>query len=576
MLGLKKIKNGFIEILKEHPVSIISVMLSMVLYSIICEGGSGNVTCVIRCIVMFLLVFALGALPCEAFRMYKIKNGVTDFLKNKKYLVCCVLIMVVGAILGVLTAIFFTYSHNSIAARLGISEFTVDLMEEYDYRVVTCFAVASVCATLYLFFKKSKCTFEEYTAKAFCGFMKAEIVCAVVITGLFMIVAAFSALIVELDYTVYERVWLLVLGFVQFPCALMGVSKTEEEISKFGKVMLNYVLTGLLAIAFLIIYVYIIKVIVKWMFPLYMVFGILTTLFGFGVFIWTMAQGICEENMRKIFKFMPLLFIPCIIMEIVSLGRQISIYGLTLVRYAGIAAIVFEIAYFVLYIYNMKKEKNAMPLVFCIVVAVTCISLLAPGINAYSAVIASHKGNVMEYLGDNVENISKHTASESYRTIAYSCGAVGKNYIHTKLSDEQNDVMIELAGGEYDESGDAFYVYANRRDNHFDISGGYENLYIVDINYSSEDPMEIDRPEGYEFDVYCDGEMIGKVDLGDTIKKFAELHKAGATYDEINATIEAPIDMSDGGKLILNYIDVHFGEDEGIIDNIDADGYAIK
>ena len=34
MLGLKKIKNGFIEILKEHPVSIISVMLSMVLYSI--------------------------------------------------------------------------------------------------------------------------------------------------------------------------------------------------------------------------------------------------------------------------------------------------------------------------------------------------------------------------------------------------------------------------------------------------------------------------------------------------------------------------------------------------------------
>ena len=69
--------------------------------------------------------------------------------------------------------------------------------------------------------------------------------------------------------------------------------------------------------------------------------------------------------------------------------------------------------------------------------------------------------------------------------------------------------MIELAGGEYDESGDAFYVYANRRDNHFDISGGYENLYIVDINYSSEDPMEIDRPEGYEFDVYCDGEMIG-------------------------------------------------------------------
>ena len=578
MLGLKKIKNGFVEIVKEHPVSVISMLISMFFYSIVVSWNYPDfvLECFINFFALFFLIFALSALPCEAYRLYKRKSDANYSFKDKKNMIINISVMSVGTVLNFFSSGLYSFRGLKYFDDIGIDDLTYNLFAEYMYRFTTCFVVAAICASLYFFLKKSECSFETYTAKAFCGLMKAELVFLVIFIGLTLIIGAFSALIVEVDFDIYERLWVLLIGVVQYPCILMGLSKTDDEISKFGKIMLNYVLTGLLAIAFLIIYAYIVKTIIKWKFPLYMVFGILTTLFCFGVFIWTMAQGICEDNMRKFFRIMPLLFIPCIVMEILSLGRQIHIYGLTLVRYAGIAAIVFEIAYFVLYIYNMKKEKNAMPLVFCIVVAVTCISLLAPGINAYSAVIASHKGNVMEYLGDNVENISKHTASESYRTIAYSCGAVGKNYIHTKLSDEQNDVMIELAGGEYDESGDAFYVYANRRDNHFDISGGYENLYIVDINYSSEDPMEIDRPEGYEFDVYCDGEMIGKVDLGDTIKKFAELHKAGATYDELNAAIEAPIDMSDGGKLILNYIDVHFGEDEGIIDNIDADGYAIK
>ena len=574
MLGLKKIKNGFIEIVKEHPVSVISVLIATILYSFICDGGSDDATRVVRCLAIFFLIFALGAIPCEAFRVYKIKSGENDILKNKRYLAISAAVMAFGAILGVLTAIFFTYGHDIIAKKIGVSEFTVDLWEEYDYRIVSCFAVVVICVSLYLFLKKSGCTFEEYTAKAFCGLMKAEIVFCVVLIGLMMIIGAFSALIFEVDFSVYERVWILLLGFVQYPCMLMGVSKTDDEISKFGKVMLSYVLTGLLAIAFVIIYAYIIKVVVKWMFPMYMVFGILTALFGFGVFIWTMAQGICEESMRKIFKFMPLLFIPCIIMEIVSLGRQIYIYGLTLARYAGIAAIVFEIAYFVLYIYNMKKEKNAMQVVFCIVIAVSYVALLAPGINAYSAVIASHKGNVMKYLANNKENISTHAVTESYRTIAYSCGAAGKNYIHKKLSDEQNNAMIELAGNEYQPAGGTTYIYANRYDdNCFDISGGYEKFYIVDIAYSGSEDGDSGR---YEYDVTCGEEKVGVVNLEDLIKKLINLEKSGAGSEELNSAIEEPVALNDGGKLIISYISIDCNEEDGRVKRVDSNGYVLK
>ena len=65
MLGLKKIRNGFMEIVKEHPVSVISVLISTILYCFICEGGSDNTTLTVKCLATFFLIIALGALPLE-------------------------------------------------------------------------------------------------------------------------------------------------------------------------------------------------------------------------------------------------------------------------------------------------------------------------------------------------------------------------------------------------------------------------------------------------------------------------------------------------------------------------------
>ena len=133
---------------------------------------------------------------------------------------------------------------------------------------------------------------------------------------------------------------------MQYPCILVGFSKIEDEVSKFEKVMVTYVLPGLLALAYVIIYTYIIKMLVTWSFPKNQVFAILTTLFCFGVCIWTMAQGLYDDNLKKVFTILPLLFIPCIILQIMCLYMRIAPYGLTLQRYAGIAFVFFEIVYF--------------------------------------------------------------------------------------------------------------------------------------------------------------------------------------------------------------------------------------
>ncbi|WP_026512783.1 DUF4153 domain-containing protein [Butyrivibrio sp. LB2008] len=582
MLGLKKIKNGFVEIVKEHPVSVISMLISMFFYSIVVSWNYPDfvLECFINFFALFFLIFALSALPCEAYRLYKRKSDANYSFKDKKNMIINISVMSVGTVLNFFSSGLYSFRGLKYFDDIGIDDLTYNLFAEYMYRFTTCFVVAAICASLYFFLKKSECSFETYTAKAFCGLMKAELVFLVIFIGLTLIIGAFSALIVEVDFDIYERLWVLLIGVVQYPCILMGLSKTDDEISKFGKIMLNYVLTGLLAIAFLIIYAYIVKTIIKWKFPLYMVFGILTTLFCFGVFIWTMAQGICEDNLRKFFRIMPLLFIPCIVMEILSLGRQIHIYGLTLARYAGIAAIVFEIAYFVLYVYNMKKEKNAMSVVFGIIVAVACVSLLAPGINAYSAVIASHKGKLMKYLA-NEDIASYHAACEAYRTIAYSCGAVGENYIDKKLSVEQKEKMIELAGDDADDKNEYFHASASRNTKKsVDISGSYEKMYNAYV-YKTGDEC---KDDSYVFEVY-DGEygddnneMIGTVDLTAIITELVKLDEYGED-DKKAAIIDAPLDLNEGGKLIIEYIHIEgtkVKDDNRDIDEISLHGYVLK
>ena len=568
MLGLKKIKNGFIEIVKEHPVSVISMIISMIFWSLTVDNSSWED---VQCVALFLTLFAAVVLPCEAYRLYKRKTDENYSFKNIKNLIVNGVIIAIGTVLSYFTAVNVTYQNAVLVKRFNTDFLTVQLFAEYVYRITACFMTVAVCATLYLFWKKSEESFETYVAKAFCGLMKAELVYLVIFIGLTMILGAFSALIYELDFEVYERVWLLLAGFVQFPCVLLGLSKTKDEISKFGKIMLNYVFTGLLAFAFVIIYAYFVKVLVKWTFPLYTVFEIISALFGFGVFIWTMAQGICEENMRKIFKYMPLLFIPCIIMEIVSLGRQIFIYGLTLARYAGIAAIVFEIAYFVLYIYNMKKEKNAMHVVFAIVIAVVYVSLLAPGINAYSTVIASHKGNVMKYLNGQTDAKAERKAKESYRTIAYSCGAVGEKFINKLLTEEQKNTMIGFAGEKSEPDSLPFYITAHRRESSkFDISGQYEKLYVVDTLLTHD----LDS-SGQEYDISIGDETIGTVDLTDLIQQLIELDENGVSDFEKDSLLDEPILTKEGGKLILTDIHIEANYD-GQANLIDASGYVLQ
>ena len=580
MLGLKRIKDAFLMILREHSISTSSVFLSMLLYAITTDGFDKYESAekVINLIATFLVVFAVGALVCETYRLYKKTNdGDYDF-KNKKYIVANASVMAVSAVLGFFSGVSLAYDSKDVSKVIGLNELSVRLIYEYAIRITFCFVVAAICATLYFFYKKSKCSFEIYTAKAFCGLLKAELVYAVITIGLFLIVAAFNALLFELDYSVYERLWIFLLGLVQFPCILVGLSKTDGEISKFGKVMLTIVLPGLLAIAFLIVYIYIIKIIVTLKFPSNQVFGILTAMFAFGVFIWTMAQGICEENTKKIFRIMPLIFIPFIILQIISMSIRISGYGLTLARYAGIAVVVFEIGYFVLYFIGIAKKKEVIYLALPLIAVIVVISYLAPGINAYSSVIASQKGRIVKYF-NNKDKAGKRTvkeASEAYSTLKYFCGATGEIYIKNHYSDEQLR-ELEKAARVIEESENTLkYIVVERaEDAHYTFSVPYTDFYNVQINYDREDDG-IDL-KTLELEIVSDeDEVVDTININDIVSDIMTLYKAGADDDELNRVLDKNIQLENGGELVISWLSIDLSDDGKTIDNVYADGYVFK
>ena len=135
MLGLKKIKNGFIEIVKEHPVSVISMIISMIFWSMTVDYNSDSYA---QCVAIFLTLFAVVVLPCEVYRLYKRKTDENYSFKNKKNLIVNGIIIAVGTVLSFFTGVMFTYDSAVLAKKLGTDKLSLEVSSEYIYRITAC------------------------------------------------------------------------------------------------------------------------------------------------------------------------------------------------------------------------------------------------------------------------------------------------------------------------------------------------------------------------------------------------------------------------------------------------------
>ena len=450
----------------------------------------------------------------------------------------------------------------------------------YCIRFLGFYMIFTCCVAFYLFYKLNEMQFELYCVRFFGGVMKTLLVCIIMVIGVTFIIYAFEELIFSFGgYDVFSRVQAVLMGLVYFPCFVSEISKVKGIVTKFAKVIINYVFTALLSIAFLIVYIYIIKIVVTMTIPSNEVFTILSMLFCGGICIWTMAQGICEDKMKKIFTYYPFAFVPFIILQIISLNMRVSAYGYTSQRYFGLALIVFEIVYFAIYAYSVFAKKNIMWVLVVQVVVFAFFTLAAPITNFEAVIIASQKVKIEKFLADSSgENAVQ--AHDAYDVIEEECGKLGKKYlasIDEKMTEEQ-DAMFKNCSIEGVRENIVARASVDRGVVNVE---GYKSLYVFDDNFSDyyfiegSDNTEIKYEDLAEYQIRISDSYVETVDIRQYIMDLVQFNGS----EECDKYIEEhPLETPSGAVIYFNkvYVDGYGGENYSEDNKEDMVFYSIE
>ncbi len=572
MLWVNKLKAGAKEILKEHPFSVVTFFSSCLLLAILSYSYElefpkifDNTLTFIR---YFLLSITAAFFLCESNFKYKRMIGRIESLKQISKSLVYFIVVLLGAAFSAVYALFQVLPYNTDIQILGLS--TSDTKELF-LRFFYVYLAICICSGIFFLYKKCGVSFENYSVKGFLGIMKGYLAYGVILLGSLCIVWVFSLLIKDIDAV--EFVMAIVTGLMAYTALLMALSKPSVTISKFGTVMMGYVFPGILAVAFVIVYVYIIKILVTWTFPSNEAFTIVTALFACGICIWTMAQGCMEGRYLKALRIFPLLFIPFIVIQIMCLFMRVNQYGITPSRYAGIMLIVFEIFYESYYIFRLIKGKGLGGFLFPVVIAFVVAGLIVPGINMFACVTRSQKKvveKVVEQMaaGISVDDQDLARAKSAYDEILYQGGLEGTIFIRTlgnKYTEEKVDEFLDHKLASYADRHSRFSTETTW--DVVDVSG-YNSMSQVDM-YSFEE--EID-PAALELKSESGDAVLRKVDISFLISQM-EANGNGAGYDSnLKEFIREPLEFKDGSRLYISYI--YFEEDDyGKITELNLRGY---
>ena len=503
MLWVEKLKSNARGVLKEHPFSVISFFVACVLLGI-------NEDIYDTELLRFLFILLFLMTPC--FLAAEVSHFSFKERSTKK-IVPHLLAIIISSVLCAIYSFLVSFKDDEAIYNNG------SLYVPYTYltRLVIVYLVIAICYDIYRMYKNSGMPLEKYSVRAFLGAVKAGFLYGVVAVGSLCLIFAFNALLFSLE--VEYLIEFIILGVLLFPGVVIGLSKISEEMGKFSKVLMGYVLPAIVAIACLIVYVYIVKIIVVRTMPSNEAFSIMTGIFVAGFFIWTTAQGCSEDPLHKYLLFFPIVFSPFIIVQIICLYMRIRQYGITNSRYLGILLIVFEIVYVAYYGACRVKKRGVGGFLFVMLAVPFIIYYLIPGINAYSVITRSQSKVIERYL-DAAATGEVTTDFRSAKSALYSVknqGSIeGKRYLE-KLKGKYSQELIEsinTTGNQFNsDEGVKTVIYANISNPVVRVEG-YKYLKNADISIfdGETDPSKVPVYEHYDRE-----KSLGTVNIKDIV-----------------------------------------------------------
>ena len=445
----------------KFPLTIISAIVLTVIYTICLDNYSIETTTLTN-ISLFIVIFASSTFLIETVLENKIKKKIIYY------------------IIAAIWATVLTYAVNIEEGLLGMSN-TIFLFK--IERFIICYLIATIVLAIYYNYKSLNKTFEQYVTSTFVTIFKTSLIYGILAIGIAMITAVFVYLILDGEsYILVARMEILLFGVYYIPTVLYSFYDQEEEIGKFAKIVIKYVLGTLVIVAFAIIYMYIIKIIFLRDIPSNLIFRILSALFIIGLPVWTMILSFKENTtLDKINRKLPLLFIPFIILQIYSIGTRILSNGITELRYLCLMLIIFEIVYIIIYL--TKKEKVSR--ILLVFLALTVISTIAPYINMFTISNLSQYNNLKIYKQKTEDSEEEKTKIYGAYNYLRHSSIEGKKYIENYLTKDDEELIKKLKNSGTKKSDNGKNIYVDKDINYIEVEG-YKKVYKIDsYSYNS-------------------------------------------------------------------------------------------
>ena len=518
----EKAKNN----LKLYPVTLIIIILETLFLAFFIDSFFDEE--ILAKIAVCLFFFGIGTFLGE------------NLFKKKIHKVISYILALIIACLLTYLSFASTNALNTLAFKFGFGYSTIVLLLSF-----------------YKLYKNSKDKLGTYLVKTFSGLLKVGVIYSVLSSGLLLICSVFSFLLLGDDgYDLIWRVQILLIGIYYLPGIIDVLSNNKENPFEFLRVLIHYIMEILVLIAFVIIYLYMIKILVTFELPSNQIFRILAILFILSLPVWIMNRHYDDQTIfTKINNNLPIAFIPFIFLEVYSLGIRIISNGLTNIRYFGVMIILFQICYLVIYIF--KKEK--LDVMFIVTVVLLAITFIVPRYNMIDLSNLSQINRIIKYLEKgNLTDNEKRIVVSSYNYIDGNFN--GDSYIKKYLTDYQTKLDEILATTDY-----------------------YREYKVYNINKTFKDAIDID---GYKtLDTFSQSLYVytkrndlkfviekskDKIDLAEFILDYIENYEK-EDYVENNHEF-----IFENCKISLTYININYDEIDREFDNIFIEGYLLE
>ena len=287
--------------------------------------------------------------------------------------------------------------------------------------------------------------------------------------------------------------------------------------------------------------------------------------------IWTLACGIGENNIFcKTAAFLPIIFIPCILLGGWSILIRIREYGFTPSRYFGLAVVIFELIYMVLYLLQRILKKEMIALILWAAAFAVVAMLLLPFSNYASVCVRSQMNRLsgITVNEDLKDSELGSLAGSAYRVLKNECGYRGREIVGTAFNEKEREILDSCYGGS--DFGSRTYYLSDRADlADFDISGYQTISFVEGSGYD---------PEVSEIEFSVKGHEVFKADVSQFVNDIVDFEKKKTAFskeDSFRLDGCGPIKLNENYNLKVTWFSAEYNSDTNMLEYLSIEGYLL-